>query len=611
MTIADLQIWFTFALVGAVIVSYALERVALEVTSMAGVVAVLVFFHVFPVIGVDGTNALGTTRVLEGFASPALASIMALMVIGQALYQTGAMDAPARFLARRAGRTPRFAILVTFIGAAAVSAFMNNTPVVVMLIPVMTALAAQLGTSPSRLVMPVSFMTILGGMTTLVGSSTNLLVAGAAAPSGVTLEFFDPFFPGIILAGVGGLYVTFVMPRLLDRRETLAQEVAGPAGHQYIAEIPIETGHMLCGSKSRAGLFPDIKNMTVRLVQRGEHALLPPFEDVTLQDGDIVVVAATRNAISEALTKRQPILATGQTTGTGNEGEGPDFDSHLVLAEAMIAPGSRLIGRSVEMAHLRAETGTIVLGIQRRSRMIRSAISDIRLEAGDVLLLLGTRDEMTALNSNKDVLLIEWTLSDLPRMRYAGRAIAILAVTLTFAATGMLPIAVAALGGAFAVIVAGCLNIRQAARAFDRKIYLLIGASLALAAPLEATGAANLIASTIIDLVAGYGPVALLAALFLLIAIFTNILSNHATAALFTPVAISAAAQSGVDPMVFVLTVIYAANCSFATPMAYQTNLLVMGPGRYRFMDFVRAGTPLIIIIWLVYCLIVPWYFGL
>jgi len=173
------------------------------------------------------------------------------------------------------------------------------------------------------------------------------------------------------------------------------------------------------------------------------------------------------------------------------------------------------------------------------------------------------------------------------------------------------PIAHAALAGALAMIPAGCLNIRQAARAFDRRIYLLIGASLALAAPLDATGAAALVAAAVVDQVAAAGPAALLAALFLLIAIFTNLLSNHATAALFTPIAIAAAEQVGADPTAFVLTVIYAANCSFATPMAYQTNLLVMGPGRYRFVDFMRAGTPLILIVWLVYCVTAPWYFGL
>jgi di/tricarboxylate transporter len=242
--------------------------------------------------------------------------------------------------------------------------------------------------------------------------------------------------------------------------------------------------------------------------------------------------------------------------------------------------------------------------------MIRVALDAIRLEPGDVILVLGSTSAMRRLRFNRDVLLVEWSQTELPNAEAAFRALAIVCLTVAAAATGVLPIAIAAISGAFAMLAAGCLNIRQASRAFDRRIYLLVGASFAMAAPLEATGAAGLVAEEVVGLMNGSSPAMLLSAFFLLVALFTNILSNNATAALFTPIALSIAHQLGLAPGPFVLTVLFAANCSFATPMAYQTNLLVMGPGRYRFSDYLKTGGPLVILLWVVYSFIGPWYFG-
>jgi len=282
-----------------------------------------------------------------------------------------------------------------------------------------------------------------------------------------------------------------------------------------------------------------------------------------------------------------------------------------MLAEAVLAPGSRLIGRSVEQASLRHETGCIVVGIQRRSRMIRSRLDEIRLAAGDVILVLGNRADVLDLRRSRDFLLLEWSARALPKFAYGARARWIFLATIAAAASGVVPIVVAALAGAAAMIPAQCLNVRQAARAFDRRIYLLIGASIAMASALEATGGAAEIAHGLVSALAGASPAMVASALFLLIAIMSNFLGHHAAAVLFTPIAIDTAINLGVDPLIFIYLVIFAANCSFATPMGYQTNLLVMGPGHYRFIDFTRAGAPLIALIWLAYSLFVPWYYGL
>jgi len=585
MTLADIQIWFTFLVVAIAIVSYVAEKVPLEITSLGAVVAVMLFFQIFPVDDGNGGNLLDTGAVLGGFASPALVSIMALLIIGQGLFQTGALEPAVGPLLRLGSRHPVVSLGIGFVAVAIISAFMNNTPVVVMFIPVMAALAARLGFGSSRVLMPVSFVSILGGMTTLIGSSTNLIVSGVSTSSGgPSVGFFDPTPMGIILALSGGLYLVIAGRYLLKNIPSPESGLTAAAGRQFIAQIEVTPGHVLDGAASRAGLFPELKDMTVRLIQRGERALLPPFEDIVLAPGDVVIVAATRNALTSALTTPNPILAT-RLPGENREAD-PGVSHDLVLAEAVVAPGSRLTGRTIAQAHLRAETQAIVLGVRRRSRMIRIALNAIRLEAGDVILVLGSTSAMRRLRFNRDVLLVEWSLTEIPNSRSALRALAIMAATVATAAAGLLPISVAALGGALAMILANCLNIRQAARAFDRRIYLMVGASLALATPLEVTGAAQLAALWVVEVMGTSSPAMLLSAFFLLIALFTNLLSNNATAALFTPIALSVAQALNLDPAPFVLTVIFAANCSFATPVAYQTNLLVMGPGHYRFAFF-------------------------
>jgi di/tricarboxylate transporter len=603
---------FTFAVIVVAVGLLASERVRLEVTCAGIIVAFLVFFHFYPVIGPDGDNLLGPDRLLAGLANPALIAILGLLVIGQGLFQTGALEAPTRMIAQLAGRRAVLVPPLVLLIAAVISAFMNNTPVVVMFLPVLGSVAGRLRMSVSKVLMPLSFVAILGGNTTLIGSSTNLLVADVAVGAGLPrLGFFDITVPGAVLAAVGFVYVLFVMPRLLPARATMAEEVAELGGKQFIAQIQVGFDHPLVGTKSVSGMFPSLKDMTVRLVQRGERPILPPFEDVTLRPGDVVIVAATRQVLTEALKAPQSILAAAPGESDEEQAGPRDGEGQLMLAEAVIAPGSRMIGRTVEQSGLHAASGCIVLGIQRRSRMIRLRLSDIRLEAGDVILVLGTPDQIHDVRGNRDLLLLERSAAELPMTERASRALAIFAAVVLAAAIGLVPIVIAALTGAFAMVATGCLNVRQAARAFDRQIYLLIAASLAMALPLDATGGAMFLAHGVVDALGNASSAVLLSAIFALVAVLTNLLSNNATAVLFTPIAASAAAEVGAEPLPFVIAVIFAANCSFASPIGYQTNLLVMGPGHYRFGDFLRAGTPLVILIWIAFSVFAPWYYGL
>ena len=597
------QMWSVFGIVAVGVWFYVRESFSIEAISIGVILALMVFFHLF------GTNTnIGNAQLLSGFAAPALVTIMALLVVGQGMFQTGALEGPIVRINSSLDKSPRRTLLMVFAIAFAVSMFMNNTPVVVMFIPIMAAMATRLRKQASRYMMPLSFISILAGMTTLIGSSTNLLVNDVLIrTTDFELSFFSQFVPGITLAAIGAVYIIVMAPILLPEREGLETEITA-SGHQYIAQIRVTPTHPLVGAKPIAGLFPTLRDVTVRMVQRGERAMLPPFEEA-LQNGDILVVAATRGSLSKLLST-QPEYLRGMLTIGGFEAE-TDTAQPLIISEAVIAPGSRMIGRTIEQVGFRHQTGTLVLGVQRRSRMIRKKMLEIRLEAGDVMLLFGYDSDMLGLRNNRDLLLLDWSMVELPDIRKSLWARIIFVGTIAAAATSILPIEIAALGGALAMIATGCLNIRQAVRALDMQIFLLIGAAFAMGLSLEQTGGAAYIGEGIVTAFLPYGKQILIGAVFIVIAFFTNIISNSAAALLFSPIALQISEKADIDPIAMVLTVIFAANCCFATPIAYQTNLLVLGPGHYKFKDFIRFGGPLILLLWVSFTLLAPIFFEL
>ncbi|MEP1205998.1 MAG: SLC13 family permease [Rhizobiaceae bacterium] len=605
------HMWMTFAVIACTIIAYGSEKWSIEGVSLAALVILLAVFSLVPQ---NIENQISPTELLMGFANPALITVLALLVIGQALFNTDALERPAEMLSKIGGSSARRTILVLLVTAGVTSAFLNNTPVVVMFIPIIVAIAAQRNFSASAALMPLSYVGILGGMTTLIGSSTNLLVAGVAQRYGFELRFFDFTIPGLVMASVGLVFVVLVMPIILGNRSSADPKINAATGRQFVAQIHVVEGHPLAGVESVAGLFPELTDITVRSIQRNGEQILPPFEDTVLSPGDIVIVAATRRELTKALSvgaASLPKMASEDLDPTRPTDTLSKVTENFMIAEAVIAPGSRYAGRTIEASRIRATYGTMVLGLQRRSGMARGLMRAIRLEPGDTLLIGGLPEDIERLRASRELLLLEHSAGEVPLRAYAPRAIGIFALVILAASFSILPIVVASLLGAYAVIASGCLSIRQAARSFDRQIYMMVGASLAAALALERTGGASFIASGVVNLLEGQTPAMVLSALFIVTALLTNILSNNATAVLFTPIAIGIAQRLNVPLEPFVICIIFAANCSFATPVGYQTNLLVLGPGRYRFSDYLRSGIPLIIVLWIAFSLFAPFYYNL
>ncbi len=618
------HMWFVLGLMGMAIIAFIREELPLEITSVALLTLLLLFGQLFPYVDANGRNELDSMTLLAGFANPSLIAVLALLVMGQGMIHTDALRIVTNVFAVSGYKRVWFAIFGVLLFVLVCSAFLNNTPLVIIAIPLIQVLATSVGMSESRVMIPLSYAAILGGMTTLIGSSTNLLVASSMSELGYEpLKFFDFVAPGSIMAAGGFVYVIFVVPRLLPDRTSMVRQFAGN-DKEFVAELDIASDSKLIGMQCEEGSFPELGDLNIKLIQRGGHLILPPFEGYGIEAGDILIVSATRKALTKLLSKYPGFLLSEEEAAIidqkDEDSDAPSLEGAetRILAEVMVTPASRMVDMSLDHVSFEKQFGAIILGIQRRARVVRRRLGRIRLEAGDVLLVAGRGRVVDAMRDNSDFIVLSGSKRDLPAPGKAPIAGAIFLLVIGLAATGVFSIPVAAITGAVAMVSFGCLNMRQAIRALDRKIFLLVGAMLALGTALQVTGGARYIAELILGLPFVDTPLAMVAVLFILVAIATNVLTNNACAILFTPIALNLAGNVQVDPglshdiaFIFAVTVVFAANCSFASPIGYQTNLLVMGPGHYKFGDFFKSGVPLVGIMWVTYILIAKYYFGL
>ncbi len=598
----QLHMWVTFGFIGLAVILYASDRLPIEVTSLILLSSMMMFFQIVPYTKADGT-VFTAKDLIAGFGNDSLLAVLALLVMGQAVTRTDSLHMIPKIIIRVFRGNRFFSLAAVVFCVIATSAFVNDTPTCIIYMPVFLALATQLKLSPSRVMIPLSYSCILGGTLTLIGSSTNLLVSGSLQSlSGKPLGMFDFTLPGLFIAAVGFFYIAFILPRLLPDRQSPDTHLMGDKKRQFVIQLEIDAGSNLIGKSIAAeNLLGD--DISLRMLQRNEHAYLAPFDEpIRIRPFDVLVLTATKEAlirlIAEEGKQHYGRISTLDSPGIQLQ----DKAEKLMLTEVLITPASKLIGQNIEQIGFYHEFHCTVVGIQRKSRMISSRMTEIRLAAGDILMVMGTREQLDVLRQSKDFILMEWSVYELPSQRNALKVNLIFGGMVAVAAFGILPVYIASFVAVLLVLMTGCLTTRQAIRAVDAQIIMLVAAGFGLALALELTGGAIYLAALIVDVVQGANPVWVMSAMFGVMAFCTNVLSNNATALLFTPIAYRTAQELGVEPAMFVHAVIFASNCcSFATPIGFQTNLLVMGPGHYKFTDYFRAGIPLMVMVWATY----------
>lgn len=541
---------------------------------------------------------------LSGFSNPATITVGAMFVLSAALTRTGALQPLTRLLVRFS-RYP-FVFLVLLIPLAALpSAFINNTPVVAVFLPLVLAVCAKRGFSPSKFLIPLSFASQFGGTCTLIGTSTNLLVSALAERAGYrAFTMFEFSQLGLIFVGIGTLYFLLAGYWLLPERTGQELTTTYQLG-EYITEMRVMPGSSLIGQTVKRARIGQRYEVTVLEILRDQQKLFSPTDE-SIHEGDVLIV---RGRVQELMDFKN---------ATGLEIE-PEFklrdellrSEDITLVEALIPPQSSWIGRTLIELDFHRLTNTIVLAIQRRGQAIREKLRSVRLRMGDALLLMGPKPDVARLRADPNIIVLEPV--DEPSLRLRHRPVALLIVTAVVALAAVpvwqgkpLPILVTALLGVIALVLTRCLSLTEAYAAIDWRVIFLLAGVIPLGVAMEKTGIAARFAEWGVWLAGPLGPVAVLAMLYLLTAVLTEVMSNNACAVLLTPVAISTAEQLQVSPAPFLMAIMFAASTAFATPIGYQTNTMVYNPGGYRFTDFLRVGIPLNLIFWVGATILIP-----
>ncbi len=592
-------------IVGALVL-FTRDNIPLETTSLVVLAVLAAGFQLFPFVG-SGGQRLEPSEFLLGFGHKALIAVCALMILGEGLIRTGALEPVGRLLSRMWRRGPAISLLLTILITAFLSAFINNTPIVVLMLPILVGVAVSTGASASGFLIPMGFASIMGGMATTIGTSTNLLVVNVAADMGmVNFNMFDFAMPVLIAGGFAALYLWLVAPKLIPERQT---PMTGAVSRIYTAQIRLNENSAVVGKTLAEAMERAGENLKVETIQRGQGVHINPLPDVVLRAGDRLTTSDTQSRLREFARILGGALFSGDHMVDATH---PLSDEGQQVAEVAVTPASTLIGTRIGDARLRSRHGLRLLALNRfeSSQDRRSpGVDEIELRSGDVLLVQSTQEKLDRPKETAEFLVLDGGVK-LPSTRKAPLALAILLGVVGLAAANIMPIEVSALLGCLALIITRCLTWREAMNALSTKVILIIVASLAMGVALLKTGGADIIAHAFVSISFGAPPSLILAGLMLMMGILTNVVSNNAAAVIGTPIAIGIAQQLGMPLEPFVLAVLFGANLSFATPMAYQTNLLIMNAGGYKFGDFVKVGLPLAILLWILLSIILVLAYG-
>jgi di/tricarboxylate transporter len=586
----NFEIIFVIAVLALAVYLFVTEKLPVDLVALLVMALLLISRIITPAEG------------LSGFSNTATITVGAMFILSAGLFKTGAVNFLGAFVNRIFKKNFWTAMIIVMCLVGVLSAFINNTPVIAIFLPILLGVAKDTKISASKILMPVSFASMFGGVCTLIGTSTNILVSSIAEKQGLPPFSMFEFAPlGLIMFAVGTAYMLLVGIRLIPERRGEGDLTETFALDEYLTEIVLLPEAASIGFQIKDAPIVHDLDIAILEIRRTEETIHQPTSDVVLLAGDVLLVRCDLEKI-RALQERTGVQLKPQAKWGDESLTSEDYR----LLEAVVAPNSALIGSTLKKSDFRENYGATVLAMRHRGRLLREKLSETVLSAGDLLLMEIHRERLNAFKRSDDFIVTSEKQTIEFRRGKVVIAAAIVAGVVAAASLNLAPIVVASVVGAILLILLGCITLDEAYQAIEWKIIFLLAGVLSLGIALEKSGAAQMISTQLVSSVGGLGLIALVSAFYLLTSLLTETMSNNATAALLAPIAIATAATLGVNPQPFLVAVTFAASASFMTPVGYQTNTMIYGPGQYKFIDFVKVGTPLNIIFWLLATFLIP-----
>jgi len=586
-----MDIWITSTVLLATLYFLITEKISVDLTAI-GVMVILVV-----------SGILSPRETISGFANPAVITVGAMFVVSKGMMRTGGVEFLGRRIIQMTGGNYKLALIIILLTVAVASAFINNTPVVILFIPVIMTMCCEFGLSPSKFLIPVSYTSILAGTCTLIGTSTNIIISDLSVTNGYSeLSMFELSIIGVPLALAGILFLFFAAPKVLPSLANPICRLQDSEHRQYLAELRIPEKSGLIGRNPGDIFKKRYPGLNVIELVNKSHIYHPNRDNMRIVAGDILLVKGSLNDLVEILHQEKIELPSSENgLVLGVQKDAP------IVVELIISPHSTMRGQQLLRTNLAKDPDVNIIAVKRSNLHISERqIHDVRLQTGDILLIWCHESKLKSIRSETDYIVIEDVYEEIVHKRKAWWSIINFIGMVGTATLGIADIMTCALTAAFLMIVTGCLQMRDAYKALQGDVLLLIAGTIALGAAMQKSGASQLYAETFLSFFSTFSPTIILGAIILLTSISSQILSNNATAVLLLPIAISTAIGIDVDPKPFIVGICFGASACFATPVGYQTNLMVYGPGGYRFMDYLKLGIPLNLFVVIASTILIP-----
>jgi len=587
-----MDIWIISAILFLTLYLLITEKISVDLTAI-GIMVLLVVSRI-----------LTPKEAIGGFANPAVITVAALFVVSKGMMRTGGVEFLGRKILKVANGNYKLALIIILLTVGIASAFINNTPMVILFIPVVMTMCCEFGLSPSKFLIPVSYASILAGTCTLIGTSTNIIISDLSVSFGYDgLSMFELSTLGVPIAIAGIVFLYFAAPKILPDQASPICRLQDSDHRQYLAELKIPAKSSFIG-KSPNEIFSD-KYPSINVIELIKKSFIyhPSRTKMAIAEEDILLVKGSLNDLVAILHNEELELPTTEKDLLlGAQKDAP------IVVELIISPHSSVRGQQLQYTSLARDSEVNIIAVKRTNlHLTEKQIHDVRLQTGDILLIWCLESKLEEIRSSTEYIVIEDVYEELVHKRKALWAIINFICMIATASLGIADIMTCALTAAFLMIITGCLQMRDAYRSLQGDVLLLIAGTIALGTAMQKTGASQLYAETFLSYFSGFSPTIILGAIILLTSLCTQLLSNNATAVLLLPVAISTAIGIGVDPKPFIIGICFGASACFATPMGYQTNLMVYGPGGYSFIDYMKLGIPLNIFVIVAATVFIPY----